>query len=407
MPLYRYEALDPAGKTLRGMVEAESPSAARAKLRKDRVFPVEMAPELPGAASRGRGAAGILPVRRIPAAEIAAFTGQLATLLRAGMPVVRALQALTEQTENPALRTMLAQVRDSVSQGSSLAEAFAAHTAFDALYVDLVRAGEATGSLDNSLTSLASMLASRQRLRRKVQSALAYPILMTLVGSGLLVIMLTYVLPQVVHIFDDLGQNLPWPTRLLLAGAGAFQSGWPLLLAAAVAVGAAAILGLRRPEVRLWLDRIKLKLPVFGPLARKAAMARVSSALGSLLRGGVPLLAALEAASGVAANAAIQRRLQEAAASVRKGTDLAGSLAGDPLIPPVAVHMIRVGEESGSLQDMLFQAAALFEEEVEASVSTLTSLLEPVLILGMGLVIGFMVLAILMPIFQLNQASFG
>ena len=339
--------------------------------------------------------------------RFASFTGQLATLLRAGLPVVRALEALTEQSENPVLRTMLTQIRDSVSQGSSLAEAFRSHAAFDGLYVDLVRAGESTGSLDSSLASLAAMLANRLRLRRKVRGALAYPVLMTVVGSGLLVMMLTYVLPQVVHIFDDLGENLPWPTRLLLAASGTVQHGWAVALVLLAVAAVAARQALRRQDVRLSVDRWKLRVPVFGPLLRKAAVARVAGALATLLRGGVPLLAGLEASAGVAGNAALRKRLLDAAGSVRKGSDLAGALGGDSLIPPVAVHMIRVGEESGSLQDMLFQVASLFEEEVEANVSTLTSLLEPILILAMGVVIGFMVLAILMPIFQLNQASFG
>lgn len=407
MPLYRYEALDPTGKTLRGLIEAESPTAARTKLRKDRVYPVEMAAERPGAADSGRGASLGFRSRPAPPAEVAAFTGQLATLLRAGMPVLRALEALTEQTESAALRTMLRQVRDSVSQGSSLADAFAPHAAFDALYVDLIRAGEATGTLDRSLESLGTMLQARQRLRRKIRSALAYPILMSLVGIGMLALMLTYVMPQVVPIFEDLGQRLPWPTRLLLGVTGAMQSGWMLALAAAAGAAGAVRVALRKAEARIRFDRLKLKLPVFGPLARKAAAARVANALGTLLRGGVPLLGALEAGSGIAGNEALKQRLLEAAAAVRKGSDLAGAVAGDPLFPAVLVHMIRVGEESGNLQDMLFQAAALFEEEVEAGVSALTSLLEPLLILVMGLVIGFMVLAILMPIFQINQASFG
>jgi type II secretory pathway component PulF len=230
---------------------------------------------------------------------------------------------------------------------------------------------------------------------------------MTVVGTGMLALMLMYVLPQVVHIFDDLGQNLPWPTRLLLAASSGVQWGWPIGLILIVGGGLAFVTALRRPEVRISVDRLKLRAPLAGELSRKAAMARVAGALGTLLRGGVPLLEALGSSGAVAGNAALRRTLEAAAERVRKGSDLAGALQGDPLVPPVAVHMIRVGEESGSLQDMLFEVARLFEEEVETSVTALTSLLEPVLILVMGVVIGFMVLAILMPIFQLNQASFG
>jgi general secretion pathway protein F len=405
MPLYRYEALDPGGRTLRGLVEAESPVAARAKLRKDRVYPVEMTAETPGATA---AAAGLrLSGRRIGAAEVVNFTSQMSTLLKAGMPVVRALEALTDQTGNPRFKTTLAQIRDSVSQGSTLADSFAAHSVFDGLYVPLVRAGEASGSLDASMAGLAAMLGARERLRRKIRGALAYPALMTLVGTGMLALMLTYVLPQVVHIFDDLGQNLPWPTRLLLATSSAVQWGWPILLILIVGGSLAFVTALRRPEVRISVDRMKLRAPLAGDLSRKAAMARVAGALGTLLRGGVPLLEALGSSGAVSGNAALRKTLDGAAERVRKGSDLASALQGDPLVPPVAVHMIRVGEESGSLQDMLFEVARLFEEEVETSVTALTSLLEPVLILVMGVVIGFMVMAILMPIFQLNQASFG
>lgn len=406
MPLYRYEALDPGGRTLRGLVEAESPVAARAKLRKDRVYPVEMTAETPGASANASTGFN-LRARRVGAADVVSFTGQMATLLRAGMPVVRALEALTDQTTNPRFKTMLAQIRDSVSQGSTLADSFAAHSPFDGLYVPLVRAGESSGNLDASMAGLASMLGARERLRRKIRGALAYPALMTIVGTLMLALMLMYVLPQVVHIFDDLGQNLPWPTRILLATSSTLQWGWPILLIVLIGSALAFATALRRPEVRVAFDRLKLRAPVAGELSRKAAMARVAGALGTLLRGGVPLLEALASSGAVAGNAALEKTLESAADRVRKGSDLASALSGDPLVPTVAVHMIRVGEESGSLQDMLFEVARLFEEEVETSVTAMTSLLEPVLILVMGVVIGFMVLAILMPIFQLNQASFG
>jgi general secretion pathway protein F len=409
MPLYRYMALDPAGRTLKGLIEAESPTAARARLRKQRIFPVEMLPEVPSAASGARGALRSVssPGRRIAPAEVVSLTSQLATLLRAGLPLVRALDALSEQGAGTRLATVVRQVRERVSEGSTLADALQPHGCFDALYVNLVRAGEATGSLDRSLAALAAMLAGRQRLRRKIQGALAYPLLMTAVGSVLLLVMLTYVLPQVVHIFDDVGAALPWPTRLLLAASAAVQAYWLVGLAALAAALAAASAALRRPELRLAADRLWLRVPLFGNLARMAATARVAAALGTLLRGGVPLLGALASAAGVADNKALERVLDEAAAAVRKGSDLAGPLGAEGLIPTVAVHMVRVGEESGSLEAMLFEVSAMFEDEVETSVAALTSVLEPLLILLMGMVIGFMVLAILMPIFQLNQVSLG
>ncbi len=405
MPFYRYEALSPTGRLTRGTQEADSAAAAREALRDRKLYPTRVEEERSDPAGAGRG--GLHFGRRVQLGALVNATTQLGVLLRSGMPLTRCLEALGEQSEDRRLRKVLAQVRDQVSQGSSLSDALAMHPDFDGLYVNLVRAGESTGNLERSLEGLGKMLTTRQRLRRRIWGALAYPILMSLVGGGLLVVMLTFVLPQVVQLFDDTDQILPWPTRLLLGTADLLRNHWLGIALLAGFLVAGGILALRNEGVRLRVDGWKLRLPLFGGLLKKAATARIAGALGVLLRGGVPLLEALRASSGVAGNKVLEALLKESAERVRVGSPLAEPLSSGGLLPPVAIHMVRVGEESGSLDEMLLYVAELFEEEVETTVSALSSLLEPLMILVMGAIVGFMVLAILLPILSLNQGFTG
>lgn len=402
MPLYAYRGLDAGGRAVGGVVDADSPRGARQKLRRTGVFPTDLSEERRAAATSVRLAAR--RPERVPAAELAAITRQFSTLVAAGLPLVEALGALSEQAERPVLARTLAQVRQEVTEGSALADALAQHPRiFASLYVNMVRAGEASGALHVVLDRLADYTENQARLLGKVRSALTYPAIMLVLSATILFFLLSYVVPKVTRIFQETHQQLPLPTRFLL-GVSDFVAQWwwvILLLVAGAVVG--TMRWARTPAGRDRVDRLMLALPYFGRLTQKLAVARFARTLSTLLASGIPLLPALEIVKNIVDNTVLTRAIERARDAIREGQSIAPPLRESGLFPPLVVHMAAVGERSGQLETMLGKAADTYDDEVENAVVALTTILEPIIIVFMGGVVLFIVLAILLPIFELNR----
>jgi general secretion pathway protein F len=399
---YRYQALAPDGKVRRGVLESDSPRQARAKLREQGMLPVEVA-AIATEAARGARSFG-WGRGRLGATALALLTRQLATLLAAGLTVEQALNAVIEQSEREAERQLLAAVRGDVLGGQPLAWSLGRHpAAFPGVYLTLVDAGERSGKLAEVLARLADYTEERERLRGQVLLAFIYPTLVTLVAATVVTGLLVYVVPQVVQVFQNTNQALPLLTRALIGLSDFLRTYGVLLLVAlaAAAIGARAALAV--PVVRERWQRRLLRAPVAGPLHRDLNAARLAATLAILVGSRVPLLAALHAGAGVVSSLPMRRALEEAAGRVQEGSGLARALGASKLFPPLLVHMIASGEASGRLAEMLDRAATQQARELERRVAAFVTLLEPLLILAMGAIVLVIVLAILLPVFELNQ----
>ena len=358
------------------------------------------------------------PIRRIQTRQICQFSRQLATLLRAGMPLVPALSALLQQFQRNAseatiwprekdesLKEVIRSLRERISHGSSFADALSEHPdVFPPLYVSMVAAGQAGGALDPALVRLADMLEKRVQLAGKVKAAIAYPAVMAIVAFGVVGFLLTVVVPGITQIFVEMNRALPWPTTLLISVCG-FLRDQALVLA--LALGALLFglgAGCRTKEGRLLLDRLRLRAPLFGALFRKVEMARITRTLGVLLASGIPILDALQIARGVTQNGLLAAGLDRVRDLVHRGDTLADAIDRTGLFPPVVSHVIATGQMSGNVEQGLSELAQMYDNEVELTTKTLVSLLEPLVLLVMGVIVGFIVLAVLLPIFEINQA---
>lgn len=395
MALYRYLALDTAGREQKGSFDADNARAARALLRERGLTLLS----LDEVSARG-GSGG----RRLPAAELLLLTQQLSTLLAAGLPLERALQAVAEQSEQAATRLLVGALRADIVEGKSLAQAMGAQPqVFFPLYLSLVRAGEQSGHLAEVMARLAEYLERRHALTQKVTLALAYPAVVTVVAVLVVAGLMSYVVPQVIGVFAQTKQTLPLITRLLIA-ASDFTRNWGWLIALAlVAAGFAWRQALRGTAFRRAVHVRLLALPVIGRLMRAVNTARMASTLAILAGSGVPLLAALETAGGLVTLLPMREALEAAAAKVREGVPLSRALATGRQFPPVLIQLIASGEQSGKLPAMLERAALQQQAEVERRLSAFTALLEPLLILVMGGVVLAIVMAIMLPIIDMNQ----
>jgi general secretion pathway protein F len=325
-------------------------------------------------------------------------------LISAGFPLVSALEALLPQTKSTRLKTVLAQIKDAIVEGQSFAQALSQYPRiFPPLFINMVRAGETSGTLEIVLERLADLTEKQQDLINRIQTALAYPIFMCVIGTLVLFVLLTYIVPSITAIFLDMNQVLPTPTRLLIFLSNFFKSFWWVFLIIAVAAGITLHRLKKTENGRYAYDKTILALPVFGILARKLAVARFTRTLGSLLENGVSMLVALDIVKNIAGNVLISNAVQTASQEVGKGQALWASLNEGQVFPQLSIQMIQVGEQSGQLEGMLNKIADVFEKEAESSILRLTSYLEPVMILVMGCVVGFIVLSICLPIFEMNQ----
>jgi general secretion pathway protein F len=399
MPSFRFEASDSAGRIEKGLVEAESAHAARAALRAKGLVPLEVSGLATGGTQRVA-----LRRRRFSEAELALATRQIASLLAAGLPVAQALGAAIEQADQRAVREVLAAVRSDVFSGHRLAEALAQFPReFPDVYRASIAAGEDSGALAGVMDRLATYLEERLALRGKVLAAFLYPAVVTGVALAIVIFLMTYVVPQVVEVFANSRQALPWPTRILLALSTFVRVGGIWLVLAGVGAFFGLRAWLRRPARRLALDRWLLKLPLFGRILRGLDTARFASTLAILTGAGVPLLRALDAARATLANAVLGNAVSEVIEAVREGQSLAAALGRQKVFPPVLVHLAASGEATGKLDAMLERAAVNLSREAERRAFALSTLLEPLLILAMGAIVLGIVLAVLMPIIEINQ----
>ena len=400
MSTYRYKAYSAAGAAVAGTVEADSERQALAQLKGKGLLPREIREE--GAAEEA--AASFSFQRGVSSADLSLFTRRLATLVASSVPLFEAMRSLHEQEENGALKRILARVSSRIAEGSSLSRAFAAEPkVFGESYVSMVAAGEAGGALDTVLERLADFLEEQDQVTSRVTSALAYPILMLFVGGGVMLFLLTVVIPKIVVIFEDSKAALPLITVMLIK-VSHFLRGWWWVL---VILGIAAVLlyrkAMQRKDLRLRRDALLLKLPLAGGMQKRLILSRFARVLSLLLSSGVPIIRALEITSEALVNRVYQGFLREVMEEVAQGGSLSGSLRKSPLFPPLLVHLAGVGEKSGTLEEMLLKAGVAYEREFNTRLTRLMGLMEPLLVLGMGVAVGIVVLAVLLPIFEMNQ----
>jgi general secretion pathway protein F len=403
VPIYTYKALKEDGGPDAGVIDADSPKDARLKLKGRKLHVTDLVPvgQEKGAAQKVRRA---LFRRRRPD-DVAILTRQMATLLGSGIPMIGAITAVIDQVEHRDLKAALMDVRERVSQGSSLSDALSGHPLyFGELYVNMVRAGEAGGNLDKVLFRVADYLHAQNRMRAKVVASLTYPIIMLVIGVGVVVVLLTYVVPKILEVIQKQGNAaLPLPTEILLLVSGFMWNYWWLLAAAGAGLAAAYWHAYRTPGGRLWIDTVKLQIPVVGSLMKKASISRFAITFATLLESGLPVLEAMGVVKRVVDNALLAEALETVRQKIAEGADIATPLKQSKVFPPVVGYMIGVGEESGRLEELLKKTAQAYDEEVEVAAQKLTALLEPLMIVIMAFVVGFIVLSILLPILQMSN----
>ena len=401
---YEYQALDAQGHTRKGVIESDSERSARSALRDQGLTPLKVTPIAASAMTGSEGRAFALARRKLSSSDLALLTRQFATLVRAGLTLEECLNVLIEQSESTRIKTVVAGVRGKVMEGQSLARSMASfQDAFPDIYRAMIDAGEQSGKLGEVLDRLADYAENREALRQKIMLAFIYPALVTIVAVGVIGLLLVKVVPEVTRVFTSTGQTLPGVTRVLIAMSDfARASAW-VWLVGIVGGFIAATLALRNEATRRKWHASLLMMPVVGRLARGINAARFSDTLGILTASGVPLLNALQSATQVVNNLVMRAAVEDTARQVREGGSLSRALGKTKLFPPLVVHLIASGESSGKLDSMLTRAAEAQSRELEGWVRAFTALLEPLLILIMGLAVMFIVIAILLPIFEMNQ----
>jgi general secretion pathway protein F len=409
MPVFEFKALDSRGKAVQGLREAESPKTLRSTLRREGVFLTEVLGEQQAKeqASREMNVKRWM-LGRVSATDLAIATRQLAVLVSAGIPLVEALSALIEQVEHERLKRVVSDVRQRVNEGASLADAMAIHPrVFTGLYVNMIRAGEHSGALEVVLVRLADFTESQARLRSKIMGTMAYPVAMVGIGSVILGILFSVVIPKITKIFDDTKITLPWTTKILI-GFSSFVHDYWWALGALLALAIWGFFHWKRTTAgRARWDRMVLGFWVFGPLIRHIAIGRFARTLATLLKSGVPLLTAMDIVRNIVGNSRLAEVIEQARDAIREGESIAAPLKRSGEFPPLVYHMVSVGERSGALEEMLANVAKAYEDQVETTIGALTSLLEPAMIVGMGAVVAFIVFSVLMPILQINNLAGG
>lgn len=400
MPVFAYRAADRRGQTVDGVMEAPDARAVIERLHREAYFPVKVAPQ-----AERRAWLDFSFARGIRARDLLALTQQLATLCEAGMPLDRALSILEELAPNPRVKAIVADLLHGVRGGSSLSDALAKHhpRPFSRLYINMVRAGERGGVLEATLRRLAEFQEARQAFTEAIVSAMIYPAVITTVGAGAIVFLMTFVIPRFATIFADMGQAIPVPTQILLSTSLIARSYWwvGLLVLFGVIMGWRTWTG--TAEGRLAWDRLLLRLPMVGDLIIKVETARFARTLGTMLRCGVPVLGALTVVGDIMTNQIVGRAVHRLSDTVKRGGTVAAAMKEHTPFPVFAVHMVRVGEETGRLEDMLLKTADTVEADVRSELRRLIGLLEPAIILAMGVVVAFIVVAMLLAIFSINE----
>ncbi len=395
MPTYDYEAVDPSGKRVSGNIDAVNEGKLKEELRVKGLLPLSI--------SLSKGRTTFNPFSRATAKDILTFTQALGGLLEAGVPVDRALSILTELTEKEAMKKVLREVLSDLEAGQSLSQAISKHRVFPKLYANMIRAGETGGVLNTVIMRLASFLETTSTFRDEVISALIYPALLTVVGGSAITTLLIYVVPRFSTIFSEMGQTIPTATKILLSMSKAISDYWWLALMGIVLTmfGIRFYTGTR--EGRLFIDGLKLKIPLVKGLYQRIMVARFCRTLGTLIQSGVPILQAITISREIVGNEIIAERLRTVEEGIRKGRGVSGPMKESNALPALVAHMVAVGEEAGKLEDTLFLIADRYESESRNSLKRVISLLEPAMILFMGIVVGFIVVSMLLAIFSINE----
>jgi general secretion pathway protein F len=408
MPVYEYKALKPDGKLAKGTIEADSLKSARQKLKKSGLMITGIEERVIGKTSKSESGIPFsnLFSGRISVAQISLVTRQLASLVKANIPLVEALNALTDQIENLTLKSIFSQVKQDVNEGASLAKAMSKHPkAFDSIFVNMIEAGENSGTLALVLLKLADLKETQMRLRSKISSAMTYPVLMMIIAVVLMLGIFTFVIPKLAKIFESMNKPMPFLTRFLIGMSDIIVEWWYLIFFAFFAL----VLFFRRmiqtPTGKEKWDRFKLKTPLFGELIRMIAVTRFSNTMGNLLSAGVPILTAMNISKNLVDNLPIQKAISNARENITEGQSIAEPLRRSGEFPPLVIHMIAIGEKTGELPEMLQNIAQTYEEQVNSKIQRMTSLIEPLMIIFMGLAVGVIVLAIFVPLLDLSNVN--
>lgn len=409
MPIFEYKAIDGDKRVKKGIIDADTPRDARVKLKKEQLFVTEIR-EQAGGGKRKAGGVNLKGITGVDAPnkqrneQVANVTRQMASLLQAGIPLAEALRMIIEQAPDKKIESAFRDIREKVTQGMPLGDAVLQHPAyFTDLYANMVKAGESSGALDKVLVRLASFLQAQTRLKNKVGAAMIYPMIMSAVGVIVVAILLTTVVPRVTQLIEGRGQELPTPTLILVTTSKFLVGYWPLILVGLIVLAVAFQMFVNSENGRLAFDRFKLRLPVFGDLMKKQAMARFSITLSTLLRSGVPALQAIQVTKAVLDNKVLQNALQMVHDRVVEGTDLATPMKMAGVFPPTVSYMVGVGEQAGNLEEMLERIASSYDEEVDLATQKLTSVLEPIIIVLLATIVAGIVIAIVLPLMQLQR----
>ncbi len=399
MPIFKWEGKTQKGSAKKGEMEAASEAAIRIHLRQQNIIPTKIA-------AKGKEfKLGLSMGKKVPQRSIAIFTRQLATMIDAGLPLVQSLDILSSQQENKTFKNILREIREDVEGGSTFAGALKKHpSVFDDLYTNLVVAGEEGGILDNILTRLTTYIEKAEALKKKVKSAMIYPAIIVSVALLVVIILMIFVIPVFETMFKSAGQSLPLPTLIVLTISKIFKKYIIVIIPAAILFVFLFRRFYKTESGKTLIDRLTLKVPVFGMLLKKVAVARFARTLGTLVSSGVPILDGLLIVSRTAGNRTVETAILNARASIREGETIAEPLGRGGIFPPMVIQMISVGESTGALDSMLTKIADFYDDEVDVAVSNLTSLLEPFLMVFLGVVIGGVVIAMYLPIFQMASA---
>lgn len=417
MAMYAYKGLAQSGKNVSGTREADSPKTLRQLLRKDGVlvtsFELSKGGKNAAAAAKAKGGSALGRdvdlgglFGGVKKTEIAAFTRQMATLLKSGIPLAESMAALVEQMDNQRFKAQLSEIRASVNEGSSLGDSLAKYPKlFDELFVSMVRAGELAGNLDEVLSRLADFLEASQKLKSKVTGAMIYPAVMVVIGTVVIGVLMVKVIPEITKALVQQGKELPLNTRFLINVSNFVGRNWLFILIGIIAVITGFVMWKNSPGGKQTWHTFTLKIPVLGPLIRSINVARFARTLGTMLHSGVPMLRALDAAKMTMGNVVLQKTVEDAKKAVTEGESLATTLKKSGQFPPTMVHMTAVGEKAGQLEQMLERVAGAYEMEIDTKLSRFIGLLEPLMLLGMGVTVAFIVVSVMQPIMDMGQLS--
>ena len=409
MPVYHYRGYRNDGGAATGIIDAENAKVARLKLRKDGVFPTDVIEQGQPSARRQEGTrvkTAFQPSRSatLTSGDLALVTRQFATLLIAGLPLVEALGVLVDQAEKKSTKSLFADIREQIRGGKSLSAVLETYEKdFSPIYVHMVRAGEASGALDQILFRLTEFLEKQAALKHKVTNAVLYPLLMLVVGISVLFFLMTFVVPKITGVFEDMNQALPWPTIVLMSISSFFADYWLAVLGLIIGGGLLLRRTIRTEKGRTAADRMILRLPLIGDVARMVSISRLAGTLATMLASGVQLLEALDVSKRVMNNRILEEAVEGARQNIREGETIADPLKRSGEFPALVTHMIAVGERSGEMEEMLRRVSQIYDGEVDRVITRLTSLMEPIMILAMGVIVFFIVVAILLPIFEMGQ----